>query len=150
MLTDSPAHLPDPDRHADFYAGVPAKRALAWGIDTVLIALITALIVPFTAFTALFFLPLLYMAVSFAYRTVTLARGSATPGMRLLSIGFLDRDGRRFDLATAFLHTLGYSLSMAFVMPQIASAVLMLTTARGQGLTDLVLGCVAINRPART
>jgi uncharacterized RDD family membrane protein YckC len=67
--------------------------------------------------------------------------------MRLMNIEFLDRNGQRFDAATAFLHTLGYSLSMAFVIPQILSVALMLISARGQGLTDHVLGTVAINSP---
>ena len=65
-----------------------------------------------------------------------------------MSIEFLDRYGQRFDGATAFLHTLGYSLSMAFVLPQILSVGLMLVSRRGQGLTDMVLGSVAINSRA--
>ena len=26
-------HLPDPDRDAQFYAGVPVKRLIAWFVD---------------------------------------------------------------------------------------------------------------------
>ncbi|MES2844528.1 MAG: RDD family protein [Pseudomonadota bacterium] len=145
----SPANsvLPDPIRHAEFYDGVPVKRGLAWVVDMILIALITALIVPFTAFTALFFLPVLYLVVGFVYRWVSLSRKSATPGMRLLSLTFLDRQGMAFDPATAFAHTLGYSLSVAFVIPQVISVGMMLISSRAQGLTDIVLGSVAINRP---
>jgi hypothetical protein len=47
------------------------------------------------------------------------------------------------------LHTLGYTLTIATLLPQLLSIALMLTGARGQGLSDLVLGTVAINRPAR-
>ncbi|HEX9858556.1 MAG TPA: RDD family protein [Paracoccaceae bacterium] len=141
--------LPDPDRHAEFYADVPMKRGLAWAVDTVLITLITAVIVPFTAFTALFFLPLLFLTVSLTYRTVSLARRSATPGMRLLAIEFRDHRGQTLDLPTAFLHTLGYTVSIAMVLPQVISVALMLTGARGQGLSDHLLGTVAINRPSR-
>lgn len=147
MFALSDTHLPDPDRQAEFYAGVPTKRALAWVIDTILIALITAVIVPFTVFTALFFLPLLYLFISFTYRVLTLAGGSATPGMRLMNVVMLTRNGERFDLATAFLHTLGYTLSIGTLLVQILSGFLMLTSARGQGLTDHILGTVAINRP---
>ncbi|WP_246831325.1 RDD family protein [Pseudotabrizicola formosa] len=139
---------PDPERHAAFYEGVLPKRFLAWVLDLVLIGLVTALIVPFTAFTALFFLPALFLVVGFVYRWFTLSGRSATWGMRLMNIEFLDRNGQRFDGATALLHTLGYTLSMAFVMPQILSVVLMLTSSRGQGLSDLVLGSVAINSPS--
>jgi uncharacterized RDD family membrane protein YckC len=140
--------LPDPQYQAEFYADVPLKRGLAWIVDTLLITLIVALIVPFTAFTALFFLPFLYLVVSFAYRTVSLARRSATPGMRLMAIEFRDRDGRPFDLGLAFAHTLGYTLTIATLVPQVVSIILMLTSARGQGISDHVLGTVAINRAA--
>ena len=141
--------LPDPDRQAEFYADVPIKRALAWVVDSILIAIITMVVVPFTLFLSLFFLPLLYLTISFLYRTISLARHSATPGMRLMAIEFRDRTGARFDLGTAFLHTLGYTLTISTLLPQLLSMGLMLTTARGQGLTDLVLGTVAINKPAR-
>lgn len=141
--------LPDPYRHSEFYEYVPTKRAFAWLIDTVIVLLITAIIVPFTAFTALFFLPVLYLSVNFIYRWVSLSRSSATPGMRLMSIHFLDRWGRPLDVATAGAHTLGFTLSVSFVLPQIASVAFMLLSGRGQGLTDMVLGTVAINRAAR-
>jgi uncharacterized RDD family membrane protein YckC len=141
--------LPDPDHQAQFYADVPLKRALAWCVDAILIALVTAVFVLFTLFLGLFFLSVLYMTISFLYRTISLARNSATPGMRLLAIEFRDRTGARFDLGTAFLHTLGYTLTISMVLPQLLSIGLMLTTARGQGLTDLVLGTTAINKPAR-
>ncbi|MCA3447677.1 MAG: RDD family protein [Rhodobacter sp.] len=141
--------LPDPDHQAQFYADVPLKRALAWCVDAILIALVTVVVVLFTLFLGLFFLSVLYMTISFLYRTISLARHSATPGMRLMAIEFRDRTGARFDLGTAFLHTLGYTLTISTVLPQLLSMGLMLTTARGQGLTDLVLGTVAINKPAR-
>lgn len=142
--------LPDPERHADFYAGVPAKRAVAWVIDTLATALVTAVIVPFTAFTALFFLPLLFLAVNFAWRAASLANWSATPGMRTCGIELRAADGRRLDAGTAVAHTFGTMLTWGFVLPQVASAAMMLITPRGQGLTDHVLGTVAIHRPART
>ena len=141
--------LPDPDHQAEFYADVPIKRALAWVVDAILIAIMTMVVVPFTLFLSLFFLPALYLTISFLYRTISLARHSATPGMRLMAIEFRDRTGARFDLGTAFLHTLGYTLTISTLLPQLLSMGLMLTTARGQGLSDLVLGTVAINKPAR-
>lgn len=149
MMTDDLAHAqPDPDRHAEFYRGVAAKRAFAWILDTILVTLIVALVAVVTALTALFILPLVWLTVGFLYRWITMSGDSATWGMRLMSVEFLDRYGQRFDAATAFLHTLGYSLSMAFVLPQILSVALMLISRRGQGLTDMVIGSVAINRAA--
>ncbi|WP_028913887.1 RDD family protein [Pseudorhodobacter ferrugineus] len=141
--------LPDPDYQAEFYAGVPFKRGMAWIVDTVLTVILTAIIVPFTAFTALFFLPFLYLIVNLLYRWISLSRSSATPGMRFAAIEFRRSDGRVFDTATAFMHTLGYSLSIAFVLPQVLSIAMMLLGPRGQGLTDTVLGTVALNKTAR-
>ena len=140
--------LPDPERHADFYADVPLKRAIAWIVDTVLILALTLLALPFTGFLALFFVGGLFLVIGFLYRWVSLARRSATPGMRLMAVQFRDGQGYDFDGGTAFAHTLGYTLSMAFVFPQLLSVALMLMSQRKQGLTDLVLGTVVINRAA--
>lgn len=147
-FSSAPSLLPDPIRHAEFYAGVPLKRGIAWIVDTVLVAALTAVVVLLTAFTGLFILPVLWLVLSFVYRWVTMTGHSATWGMRLTGIRFLTREGERFDAATAFLHTLGYSVSVAFVLPQVISVGLMLISPRGQGLTDHLLGTVAINRPS--
>lgn len=141
--------LPDPEYQSEFYQGVPFKRGLAWIVDTILTLILTAMIIPFTAFTALFFLPFLFFIVNTAYRWISLANGSATPGMRLTAIEFRQADGRRFNSGTAFLHTMGYIVSCAFVLPQLLSIAMMLLSPKGQGLTDTVLGTVAINQSAR-
>jgi uncharacterized RDD family membrane protein YckC len=137
---------PDPDLQPQFYDAVPTKRLLAWVVDMFVVAGMTLVAVPLTAFIGLFFLPFLFVTISFCYRVVTLARGSATWGMRLMSIELRDRDDAPFDLSTAFLHTLGYAVSWGLPILQIASIVLMLSTQRRQGLSDLVLGTVALNR----
>lgn len=142
------AHLPDPDRQPQFYETVPAKRLLAWVIDTVIIVALSLLVLPFTAFTGIFFFPLLLLVIGFAYRVVTLANGSATWGMRFAAIELRSADGARFDLGTAFAHTLGYTVSIAVPILQVVSVVMMLTGARGQGLTDNLLGTAALNRRA--
>jgi uncharacterized RDD family membrane protein YckC len=140
--------LPDPQSHPEFYASVPFKRLMAWIADTVVILALCLLVLPFTAFTGIFFFPLLVLVIGFVYRTITIANSSATWGMRLMAIEFRRADGSAFDLGTAFAHTLGYSLSWAVPVFQLISVVLMATTERGQGLTDHVLGTVALNRPA--
>ena len=140
--------LPDPDTQPEFYADVPAKRLVAFVVDTLVIIVLSLLVVPFTAFTGLFFFPVLMAVIGFAYRVVTIARGSATWGMRLVAIEFRAADGRRFDLWLAFAHTLGLTISFALPLLQVASVVLMLTRPRGEGLSDLVLGTVALNRRA--
>lgn len=140
------SHLPDPVRQPEFYESVTAKRLLAWLVDSVLIMALVLAALPFTIFTGIFFLPVMYLVLGFAYRGATIAGGSATWGMRLMAVELRGPDGRRLDPATAFLHTLGYTVSMSLPVLQAVSIVLMLTTARGQGLTDHVLGTAALNR----
>ena len=50
--------------------------------------------------------------------------------------------------AMGFAHTLFYTLSVAFVFPQVISVLMMVLGPRGQGLSDLVLGAVMVNRRA--
>ena len=140
--------LPDPDRRPEFYAGVPLRRALAWCADVTLVFLLSLLAVPFTLFTGLFWFPVLMLVIGFAYRWATITRASATWGMRLFNIELRDASGGRMDAGTAFLHTSGYAVSVVTFPLQLASMAMMAATARGQGLTDVVLGSTAINRPA--
>ena len=141
--------LPDPMMQEEFYAETPTKRLIAWVIDMVIILILSAAVIPFTAFTGIFFFPLLVLVIGFIYRTVTLAAASATIGMRLMAIEFRTREGSRFDTASALLHTFGYSVSIGMPLLQTISVVLMLTSARRQGLTDMIMGSVCLNRPAR-
>ncbi len=141
--------LPDPVTQVAFYRDVPAKRLIAFVIDTVIITLIALLLVPLTAFSAVFYFAFLLWVVAFVYRVVTLARRSATPGMRLVGIEFRTIHGEHLDRGLALAHTLVFMMSMSLVFPQILSVILMLTGARGQGLGDLLLGTAAINRAAR-
>ncbi len=146
--TDMYPGLPDPERHAEFYSDVPIKRFFAWLIDATLILILTIIAVPFTAFTAIFYFPFLWLVIGFVYRTATLARSSATPGMRLMSIEFRNRMGEKFDTGQAALHTLIYTISLGTFLIQAGSIILMLTSARGQSLGDHLLGSAAINRAA--
>jgi uncharacterized RDD family membrane protein YckC len=140
--------LPDPVREPEFYEGVTVKRGLAWVVDAALTFLFCLIALPFTAFTALFWWPVLWLVVGFLYRWATLSGGSATWGMRLMGITLRDRDGSRLDAATSFAHVLGYTVSMAAFPLQLVSVALMIGLGRGQGLTDLALGTAAINKPA--
>jgi uncharacterized RDD family membrane protein YckC len=141
--------LPDPQTQPEFYEDVAMKRLFAFVIDSILIALITVAILPLTAFTGIFFFGFLMAIVGFVYRVISLATGSATPAMRLFAIEFRASDGSRFGLGQAFLHTVGLCISFGIPLIQVGSAILMATTERGQGVTDYVMGSVAINRPAR-
>jgi uncharacterized RDD family membrane protein YckC len=139
--------LPDPDTEPRFYEGIPLKRGLAWIVDIVLITAMTFLAGIVTLTLAWWLWPLTYLAIGFLYRVGTLANGSATWGMRLFGIELRDAGARRLDGLQALLHVGGYYATMAFVLPALASAAAILGTPRRQGLTDLVLGTAAINRP---
>ena len=149
MIADVRPGLPDIETETEFYEGVPAKRLFAWAVDVVLIAILSVLSLPLTAFAGLFFFPLLYFLVGFLYRWVALSRSSATPGMRFAAIEVRDASGGRLDTGTALLHTAGYTASVAMFPAQLVSIALMLVTPRRQGLTDLILGTAAIRRMAR-
>ena len=142
------SELPDPRYHADLYSGVTIKRLVAWCVDLLITALITAILVPFTLFTALFYLPFLYLVVSFLYRWISIARGSATPGMRVAAIELRNRDGHRLETSEAALHTLGYTVSFAVFPLQLVSIALMIISSRGQGLTDHIMGTAMLNKRA--
>lgn len=138
--------LPDPDYQPQFYASVPSKRLVAWVVDTVLTFAMCAIAVTLTAFVGLLIWPLMYLVLGFAYRTVTIANGGGTWGMRFAGIELRTADGSRPDLGMAALHTAGYTFSMAIPIVQVVSVVLMLTSAKGQGLTDAFLGTAMLNR----
>lgn len=138
--------LPDPVMQPDFYANVTIKRGVAWVIDTVIILALLVPVVVMSAFLGLLILPFLYLVTGFVYRVATLAGRSATWGMRVMAIEFRDHRGAHFDVGQAFLHTLGFTLSMAFFPVQLVSIAMMCISERGQGLTDMVLGTVALNR----
>jgi len=140
------AALPDPQYQPEFYSDIAPKRLMAWVIDVGMILGMTLLVLPFTAFIGLFFLPFLYAVIGFVYRVLTISGGSATLGMRVMSVELRTAAGEKLDLGSAFLHTLGYYLSFAMALVQVASVVLMITSERGQSLTDMVLGTVMLNR----
>ena len=137
---------PDPQTSPQFYDGIAAKRLLAWVVDMVLILLICLVIVLLTALTGLFVFPLLMLVVGFFYRWSTLAGGSATFGMRLMAMELRDARDRPLDGGLALMHTIGYTVSVAFPLLQVISIVLMMNSERRQGLTDMVLGTVPMNK----
>lgn len=140
--------LPEPQSQSEFYTGVTFKRLLAWIVDVILIGFASVIILPFTAFTALFFFPAFMLFIGFFYRWFTLAGGSATWGMRLMAIELREADGGRFSNGTAFAHTAGYTISVVMAPLQLVSVGMMVLTDRNQGLSDIVLGTAAINRPS--
>jgi uncharacterized RDD family membrane protein YckC len=143
--------LPDPDRDPQFYDGVPSRRLVAWIIDVCIAALLTMPVaVAFGVLTLGFgflMLPLVYAVTSFLYRTLTIAGGSATWGMRAMGIELRRGDGSRFDLIYATAHVAIYTVCVGMLVLQLASIVAIVGTRYHQGLHDLILGTTAINSP---
>ena len=150
LFEDQMDYLPDPDRQPQFYSSVPAKRLLAWFVDTAIILVLSSIVVLMTVFIGALIWPILYLTIGFVYRWVTISGNSATWGMSLAGVEIRDNRGERLDASGAFLHTLGYTVSIAFPVLQVISVALMLMTPRGQGLTDHVMGTVALNRRAQS
>ncbi|MFB0931237.1 MAG: RDD family protein [Ascidiaceihabitans sp.] len=142
-------HLPDTIAQAAFYETVPTNRLFAWILDAAIILEICLVVLPFTGFLGIFFWPLMWLVVGFAYRTITIANRSATWGMRLVSIELRNRTGARLDLTKAIFHTLGYIISIGIFLLQAVSIVLICASMRGQSLIDHVLGAVMLKKQAR-
>ncbi len=143
--------LPDPDYDRQFYKGVLFRRIVAWVVDGLLISvagLFTIILIGvFTLGLGFLMAPLVFLAFAFGYRTVSLAKWSATPGMRFLGIQYRAHDGDTFDTQTAAIHSGAMLLVTATFVGWLLSAIAILATARGQNLPDLVLGTAIINRP---
>ena len=148
-MTNDNWHLPDPRTQPEFYADIPLKRLLAWGIDMIVILVASLLVLPFTAFMGVFFFPLLMLAVGIPYRILTIAQSSATWGMRVMAIEFRTQKGERFDPGMAIAHTLSFTACCVFFPVQLLSIILIASSERARGLPDMLLGSVALNRRAR-
>ena len=146
---DAHSGLPDPVLQPEFYNDVPTKRLIAWFCDIVLVFLLSVLLALSTFGLAFFVFAPLFLVVGFLYRWITLTARSATLGMRLTAIELRTDDGDRLAGGTAFLHVLGYYISMGAFILQVISITLMLTSPRKQGLTDHLLGTAALNLTAR-
>ena len=149
-MTAQPMYLglPGPATKPAFYDGVLIKRLLAWVIDTVVIIVMCALILPFTLLLGVFVFPFLMLVVGFFYRWFTSAGRSSTWGMRMIGIELRDGDGMRYQSKMALKHTAAYTVCVIFAPLQLVSATAMCLNDRKQGLPDILLGTTALNRPA--
>lgn len=138
--------LPDPAMHPEVYQDLILKRFLAWVVDALVITALVLAVTLATLLVALFFLPVVALAVSIGYRWVMLSRYGATLGMMLVAIQLRHLDGRTPDPVVCFMHAAIFSLGMFLVVPQIVSIVLMLATPYRQGLNDTILGTTLVNR----
>ncbi|MDP4063487.1 hypothetical protein IMCC1933_11080 [Rhodobacteraceae bacterium IMCC1933] len=140
--------LPDPIDQAAYYHNVNLKRLIAWFIDAVAITFIAILISVLTFGIGFFMFAGIWFIVGFFYRFPGLTIHSSTMGMRMTGIEFRQRHDRPFDGLYALLHTAGTMMAYATSL-QPVSVILMLITFRKQGLVDLILATVVVNRAAR-
>ena len=143
--------LPDPDRDPQFYEGVRTSRVVAWIVDTALVAAISVVLIAAVGVGTLgfgfLFAPMVGLLTAFAYRYLSIAARSRTPGMALMGIEFRNLAGERFDRVEAFVHTAVYTVVFASVAGQFLTCLSALLTPRGQTIADIVTGATAINRP---
>ena len=139
--------LPDPDRDAQFYSGVPTKRLVAFVIDVVLVWGLAILVSLLTLGIGFFIMGFLIAVIDLAYRTFTIGSKSATVGMALMGIELRTFGGDRFNMGHALIHTLLFYAMLAFVVVQLISVIMMGGSRYGRGLHDLIVGSAMINRP---
>lgn len=139
--------LPDPDRDAQFYEGVPAKRLVAFIIDIAIVWGAAILISVLTLGIGFFILGLLIAIIDLIYRTMTIGSNSATIGMSVMGIELRTFNGDRFSTGHALIHTLVFYAMLIFVVVQLVSVIMMGGSRYGRGLHDLILGSAMINRP---
>jgi len=92
------------------------------------------------------FFPYFVAVVGFMYRVITLSNGSATWGMRMMSIELRQADGSKLEFISALLHTVGLYISFALPIVQFISILMMASQPTGKGVSDLILGTVMINK----
>lgn len=126
--------------------GVNRRRLAAWVIDSAIIAVLTALILPVTAFTGLFAMGGIWLVTGFLYRWAAISAGSATWGMAVAGLTFIEWDGGPLRPETALWHTAIYSLAMAMAPLQLFSIALMVLTPTKRSLSDAVLGTRTLRR----
>jgi uncharacterized RDD family membrane protein YckC len=139
--------LPDPEIDAQFYAGVPFKRLVAWFIDFFIIVALAAGASIATIGIAAIFFPLTLLIINLIYRIYFLKTRSATPGMIITGIEIRNHLGNRLSSDEALWHTVVFTLAMMFFFIQILSVAMMLFSRHGQGVHDYMRGTTAINRP---
>lgn len=145
---DQHGGLPDPEADRQFYAGVPARRLVAFFIDLFLIWGLAFVVSVLTLGVGFLLFGLLLAVFDFFYRVATISNHSATWGMRAMGIELRGLDGDRFDLTQTIGHTLLFYVAMAFMVTQLISVVLMAGSSMGRGLHDLPFGSTMINSPA--
>ena len=146
--------VPSPYEDAQFYAGVPVRRLVAFVIDVCIAALLMTVIVVvgfvvgFLTFGLGWIVAfLLFIAADFLYRWLTISADSATWGMAIAGIELRDRRGERLDAGQALVHTGAYYVTVALGIPILLNLLVMFISPHRRLIHDFLLGTVMINRP---
>jgi uncharacterized RDD family membrane protein YckC len=147
--------LPDPATYPDLYDGVLWRRALAYLIDLVCIALIMlAAIVPFAILTVMslgLLAPGLWFSfglIPLAYHTLLVSSPwSATLGMRAFDIQLRSWDGARPIFLQALAHAALFYLTV--VPTSFLILLVALFNRRKRTVHDMLTGMLMVRGPAR-
>lgn len=146
------SYTADPFTDVRLYDGVRTRRAFAFLIDAVVIAVLTfltsvavLLLGVFTLGLGWLLFPLLWPGVALVYSMFSLGgRNSATVGMRMMGLEMRQLDGSRITPVIAAIHAVLFYASVSILTPFVL--LVSLISDRKRLLHDLVLGTVVINR----
>ena len=146
--------IPDPDHDPQFYEGVPARRLIAFVLDTLVIMVLWFIVLVMSALVAAVTLglglPIMLMFLAgtgLAYRWIMLWQRSATLGMLATGIEVRDQNGDKCNPTTAFLHSFAFIASLYFLPMAIIGWILMASSPHRRAMHDMLLKTVVINRP---
>jgi uncharacterized RDD family membrane protein YckC len=145
---------PSPSQAPHLYSGTVLRRSLGYLIDIVIIAVLglclgfALSIVGLLSFGLLSPLAIIVMALwPLLYHSFFIARGGATPGMRLFGVELRDWSGRPVEPLQAVLVVLLFYVSVSLTAWLVLIVVLL--TDRGRALHDILANTVVVRRQGR-
>lgn len=136
------------------YRGTVLRRSLGYLVDVVFIAVLglclgfALSIVGLLSFGLLSPLAIIVMALwPLLYHSFFLARGGATPGMRLFGVEMRDWSGRPVEPVQAVLTVLLFYVNVSLTAWLVLIVVLF--TERGRALHDILANTLVVRRQAR-
>ena len=135
----------------DLYDGMALRRAFAYLVDLVVLAVLGFVVwialwfIAVLTFGLLAWLPFVALPViPVAYHTLFLGSAGATPGMRYFDVEIRSWSGARPDYFQAFLQTVLFYTTIGLTTPLILLVALF--NDRRRTLHDILAGTVAIRR----
>jgi len=136
------------------YEGVVTRRVLAFGIDFVIVVLLTVAVYVLTFFLGFLTFGLAWLALGLIYPGVALIYAglglssprAATMGMRSMGIHLRMLNGQRIDFLFGVFHSLGFYVSIVILTP--FSLAIALFEPRGRLVHDLLLGTEMVDSNA--